>query len=79
MPDTAWVFTETTPIVPVEGWYQGGVMPYGKGRVAIFGEAAMFTAQLAGEEQRRFGMNSDVAGQNLRFLLNLMRWLSGGP
>lgn len=79
MPDTAWVFTESTPMVPVEGWYQGGVMPYGKGRVAVFGEAAMFTAQVAGEERRRAGMNSDEAGQNLQFLLNLMRWLSGAP
>jgi hypothetical protein len=54
-------------------------MLYGEGRVAVFGEAAMFTAQIAGEQQRRFGMNSDVAGQNLPFLLNVMRWLTEAP
>jgi hypothetical protein len=77
MPDTAWVFTDSTKIISVEGWYHGGVLSCGKGRVAVFGEAAMFTAQIAGEQQMRFGMNSDVAGQNLQFLLNIMRWLTG--
>ncbi len=31
--------------VPIEGWCQGAVMQVGKGRVAVFGEAAMFSAQ----------------------------------
>jgi hypothetical protein len=31
--------------VPIEGWCQGAVMRAGKGRVAVFGEAAMFSAQ----------------------------------
>lgn len=31
--------------VPIEGWCQGAVMKVGKGRVALFGEAAMFSAQ----------------------------------
>jgi hypothetical protein len=31
--------------VPIEGWCQGAVMRVGKGRVAVFGEAAMFSAQ----------------------------------
>ena len=81
VPDTAWVFNESTEIVPVEGWYQGGVLTYGKGRVAIFGEAAMFTAQkvVVDDEERRAGMNTPVAEQNLQFLLNLMRWLTGTP
>src|SRR5262249_51813010 len=34
--------------VPIEGWCQGAVMKVGQGRVAVFGEAAMFSAQLAG-------------------------------
>jgi uncharacterized protein (DUF2249 family) len=77
MPDTAWVFTDSTKIISVKGWYQGGVLSYGQGRVAVFGEAAMFTAQTVGDEQKRFGMNSDVAEQNLQFLMNIMRWLAG--
>jgi len=31
--------------VSIEGWCQGAVMKVGKGRVAVFGEAAMFSAQ----------------------------------
>jgi len=31
--------------VPIEGWCQGAVMKEGEGRVAVFGEAGMFTAQ----------------------------------
>jgi hypothetical protein len=31
--------------VPIEGWCQGAVMTVGKGRLALFGEAAMFSAQ----------------------------------
>ncbi|HEY7423454.1 MAG TPA: DUF4350 domain-containing protein [Gemmataceae bacterium] len=31
--------------VAIEGWCQGAVMKVGKGRVAVFGEAAMFSAQ----------------------------------
>ncbi len=66
-----------TPRVPIKGWHQGVVMNVGKGRVAIFGEAAMFSAQLAGPQKRPMGMNAPVAKQNLQFLLNVMHWLSG--
>lgn len=60
--------------VPIEGWCQGAVMKVGKGRMAVFGEAAMFSAQLAGQE--RFGMNAPEAEQNHQLLLNVMHWLS---
>ena len=49
---------------------------YGKGRVAVFGEAAMFSAQLAGPERRPVGMNKPEAPQNPQFLLNLIHWLT---
>jgi hypothetical protein len=70
-------FGESTPKVDVKGWCQGAVMRHGKGRVAIFGEAAMFTAQLAGPDKRPFGMNDPQAAENPRFLLNVAHWLSG--
>jgi len=70
-------FTSETPRVPVGGWYQGAVIRFGKGRVAVFGEAAMFSAQLAGPNRGRMGMNAPVASQNPQFLLNVMHWLSG--
>jgi hypothetical protein len=66
-----------TPRVPIKGWHQGVVIKVGKGRVAIFGEAAMFSAQLAGQQKRPMGMNDPVAKQNPQFLLNVIHWLSG--
>jgi hypothetical protein len=52
-------------------------MKYGKGRLVIFGEAAMFTAQLAGPTKARAGMNADYADENYRLLLNIIHWLDG--
>lgn len=77
LPDTAWVFTATTSNQPVDGWAQGAYRPYGKGKVAVFGEAAMFTAQLAGPEQQKMGMNDPLASQNYQLLLNVIHWLDG--
>ncbi len=65
-----------TQKVPIEGWCQGAVMKVGKGRAAVFGEAAMFSAQLAGPKQRPMGMNAPEAEQNHQLLLNVMHWLS---
>jgi hypothetical protein len=63
-----------TQEVPIEGWCQGAVMKVGRGRVAVFGEAAMFSAQLAGKEQ--MGMNVPGAEQNHQLLLNVLHWLT---
>jgi hypothetical protein len=68
--------TEGAPEVPIDGWCQGAIMPVGKGRLAVFGEAAMFSAQLAGPQKMPMGMNAPGADQNFRFLLNVMHWLS---
>jgi len=77
MPIAAWEFTPNTPRIPVEGWFQGVVMHFGKGRAAFFGEAAMFSAQLRGSKREPMGMNAPVAAQNPQFLLNVLHWLSG--
>ena len=58
------------------GHLQGAVLPFGKGRVAVFGEAAMFSAQLAGLDKQPMGMNAPIARQNPQFLLNVMHWLT---
>jgi hypothetical protein len=76
-PDTAWAIRDGTPRVDVGGWLQGAVMRVGRGRVAVFGEAAMFSAQLGGPNRNRMGMNAPVAPQNPQFLLNVVRWLAG--
>lgn len=75
-PDQAWQFTAATPQEPLESWCQGAVMKVGKGRVAVFGEAAMFSAQLAGPGQQKIGMNAPEATQNHQLLLNVMHWLT---
>ena len=77
MTSVAGQITDETPRVPVKGWYQGAVMQFGKGRVGVFGEAAMFSAQLAGPNGNPMGMNAPIAAQNPQFLLNVMHWLSG--
>ena len=75
MPRVAWRFDPDTKQVPVEGWLQGAVMKVEKGRAAFFGEAAMFSAQVAGASRRPMGMNAPGAEQNFQFVLNLIHWL----
>ena len=63
----------------VGGYLQGAVMPLGKGRIAVFGEAAMFSAQIVKGSNPPFrgGFNAKSAEQNKQFILNLMEWLAG--
>lgn len=77
LPDTAWVFDDETTKFNVEGWSQGAFKKFGKGRIVVFGEAAMFTAQLAGSQKRKMGMNNEVATENYQLLLNIIHWLDG--
>lgn len=76
-PKEAWQFDKDTVRTDVSDWCQGAVLRHGKGRVAIFGEAAMFSAQLGGPDRKPMGMNSPVAAENARFLLNVAHWLTG--
>jgi hypothetical protein len=77
MPVKAWEFSDSTPRLPADGMLQGAVLVHGKGRVAVFGEAAMFSAQVSGAQRRQMGMNAPAAVQNPQFLLNVMHWLVG--
>jgi len=64
----------------VAGQAQGVALEYGRGRVVVVGEAAMFSAQILelhtpGGSDIHFGMN--VAGnQDKQFALNVAHWLS---
>ncbi|MCD6498258.1 MAG: hypothetical protein J7M25_08190 [Deltaproteobacteria bacterium] len=51
-PAVAWRFSPKTPRVNVTGWWQGAVAHVGAGRLALFGEAAMFTAQVQCRRRR---------------------------
>lgn len=75
MPTVAWEFKTDTPEISCEGLAQGAYLKYGKGRIVVFGEAAMFTAQLQGKN--KVGMNLKSASQNFQFLLNTIHWLDG--
>jgi hypothetical protein len=81
LPEDAWRFSDETPREDVAGWLQGAVRRVGGGRVAVFGEAAQFSAQRAGQDgSTPMGMNAPEAGQNARFLLAVMQWLTpAGP
>ena len=76
-PSEAWKFSDATPRVLAEGLWQGATLTRGRGRIAVFGEAAMFSAQVSGPQRRPMGMNMPAAAQNPQFLLNVMHWLAG--
>lgn len=74
--DTAWRFHPTTPVIPLkDNWYQGAYMKYGKGKIVVYGEAAMMTAQIAGPQKIKVGFNHPAASQNAQFVLNTIHWL----
>ena len=76
-PTVAWQFSKLTPVIRAGGMQQGAAVRVGKGRVAVFGEAAMFSAQVVGPNRDPMGMNAPAASQNAQFLLNVMHWLEG--
>lgn len=77
LPDTAWVFDKNTTFYNADGMSQGAYKIFGKGRIVVFGEAAMFTAQIAGPKKRKMGMNNENAPENHQLLLNIIHWLDG--
>jgi len=62
--ERAWQFAGNIRSLKTKGWCQGAYMEYGRGRIAVFGEAAMFRLDRAGQ-------------QNFQLLLNLIHWLDG--
>ncbi|MGH7561676.1 MAG: DUF4350 domain-containing protein [Gemmatimonadales bacterium] len=78
LPVRAWEFSDSTPRVGGAGLLQAALLRHGRGRVAVFGEAAMFTAQRAGGGGAvLMGMNNPQASRNAQFALNVLHWLSG--
>jgi hypothetical protein len=76
LPETAWEFDINTEILPAAGWMQAAAATYGKGRVFVSGEAAMFSSQVVSGGPS-VGLTSPEAAQNLRYLRNIMCWLGG--
>jgi hypothetical protein len=77
MPVVAWQFSDSTPEFRGDGMLQGAVFQLGKGLVAVFGEAAMFSAQVTGPGRLPMGMNAPYAAGNPQFVLNTLHWLAG--
>lgn len=77
MPSKSWSIDDDTPSLSANGLYQGAIMEVGKGKVAVFGEAGMFTAQVVKSDDGEWamGMNSASAKDNQQLLLNIVRWL----
>lgn len=77
-PEIAWQFDDNTPELDLIDSYQGAIMKFGKGKIAVFGEAAMFTAQSIKQNETTFkvGFNSAFALQNVDFIRNLLYWLA---
>lgn len=67
---------EQNEMVSAAGRAQAVALKIGKGRVVVQGEAAMLSAQIAGPEKFKMGMNHE-GYDNKQYALNLMHWLSG--
>lgn len=75
LPEVPFRFREDTPRRPIGGWWQGGVLRVGWGRLAVFSDAGFLA------------MHDEVAAgpppwngwqlQNPQLFLNTLRWLSG--
>lgn len=73
MPEVAWEFSKDMKMLPAGGMSQLAYARFGTGKIVVSGEAAMFTAQKAGDV--RIGLNAPFARQNLELLLNILEWL----
>jgi hypothetical protein len=78
-PQVAWAFDAHTPTLPGDNLLQGALIEFGRGRIAVFGEAAMFTAQVAGPQQVPMGLRAPGAEENKQFELDLVNWLARAP
>jgi hypothetical protein len=61
------------------GRAQGVALVFGRGRLVVVGEAALFSAQVLkvqGKPDLRFGMNAP-GNDDKQFVLNTLHWLSG--
>jgi hypothetical protein len=62
--------------ISAAGRVQGLAFEFGNGRVVVLGEAAMLSAQVAGNGEFKMGMNFGGI-DNKQLALNIMHWLSG--
>lgn len=76
-PQRAFDFQSVKPY-NINGYSQGAYKSFGKGRVVVYSEAMMFTAQLgAGLSWVKLGMNSEHCTNNYQLFLNTIHYLDG--
>lgn len=63
------------PRISGTGFANGAYLKFGKGRLVIFGDGALFSAQLHGIKSEKRGMNHPYAKQNAQLLRNVVHWL----
>lgn len=71
----AWEFDKGSKTEDAAGMKQAAFLEFGKGKVYVSGEAAMFTAQIAGGKNK-VGFNDPKARNNVAFLLRVIHWLA---
>ncbi len=72
---------ETAPRINVSGLSQGSTLVFGSGKLAVFAEAASFTALTISRQNQRTkytGMNHPKGAKNPLLILATMRWLADG-
>lgn len=75
LPTSAGQLGDSVAVFSGLGLANGAYLEYGQGRIVVFGEAALFSAQLQNAEKRKMGMNNPQARQNPQLLLNIIHWL----
>ena len=75
LPEAPFRFREDTPRQPIGGWWQGGALRIGRGRLAVFSDAGILAThnEVAAGEPPWNGWQL----QNPQLFLNTLRWLSG--
>jgi hypothetical protein len=77
-PTEAGKFSATTPSRPAtRADLRGAALSFGKGRVVVVSEAALFTNQLVNGAPYGFGQPS--ARQDKQLLINIVEWLGRAP
>lgn len=61
--------------IDASGMSQGATLEYGEGRIAVFGEAGAFTAQII-DGTFEFGVNTPEGADNPEFVISTLRWLA---
>ena len=75
LPETAWDFNNIEP-ESISGFSQGALMKFGKGKIVIFADANMFSAQDT-DWGGRMGFIDPNAKYNHKLLLNIVHYLDG--